>query len=541
MIVKKLTEKLNKIKLCAVFTTACFMISTLGTNLYATPMAENITQKYEDIFNKATCISNEYGKITSSKDINSDITVINIQDLHCHPQTQRNISKIIAEIADKYNLKKIYVEGGYNNIDVNWLNSIKDENIRKQAIEKLLEDGILTGSEYYKLTSNNSNVELKGIDEEKIHKDNVKRLSWLISQQDKYKEIIDKVTKEIDILESIYVNNRNKKFSKTIEEYVNNKINTKKFYRKLVKYIKDINNNPQKYNNSTAIRLEDYPNINKFLSMVMDSDTINIKKVKTELQTLILLLKNRLPFGVYSKLLKETNNFTDNQKSLELINLLCVRENIDLSKDFKEIVKLSNLNSNNNSFNPVLLVQEERQLISEIRKAISYNNEEYEITFIADFSKFFQNYLEYKLTDTDWKYFENYYGQFKQIYSKYATVDRIKEIEQDFAEINKYYNINDKRNNIFVENLLKDEQTNIIERNKLRTNEEILKNSKEVIIAVTGGFHSNKLEEILTKKEVNTIVITPKIYEDTKTNNSPDENVQLDVHFSVLSRSCPPA
>ena len=533
MIVKKLTEKLNKIKLCAVFTTACFMISTLGTNLYATPMAENITQKYEDIFNKATCISNEYGKITSSKDINSDITVINIQDLHCHPQTQRNISKIIAEIADKYNLKKIYVEGGYNNIDVNWLNSIKDENIRKQAIEKLLEDGILTGSEYYKLTSNNSNVELKGIDEEKIHKDNVKRLSWLISQQDKYKEIIDKVTKEIDILESIYVNNRNKKFSKTIEEYVNNKINTKKFYRKLVKYIKDINNNPQKYNNITAIRLEDYPNINKFLSMVMDSDTINIKKVKTELQTLILLLKNRLPFGVYSKLLKETNNFTDNQKSLELINLLCVRENIDLSKDFKEIVKLSNLNSNNNSFNPVLLVQEERQLISEIRKAISYNNEEYEITFIADFSKFFQNYLEYKLTDTDWKYFENYYGQFKQIYSKYATVDRIKEIEQDFAEINKYYNINDKRNNIFVENLLKDEQTNIIERNKLRTNEEILKNSKEVIIAVTGGFHSNKLEEILTKKEVNTIVITPKIYEDTKKANK--KYIQLIETQSILN------
>ena len=150
MILKKLTEKLNKIKICAVFTATCFIISALGTNLYAVPLAENTTQKYEDVFNKINSINNEYGKITSSKDAQSDITVINIQDLHCHPQTQRNISKIIQETANKYNLKKIYVEGGYDNIDVSWLNSIKDENIRTQAIEKLLQDGILTGSEYYK-------------------------------------------------------------------------------------------------------------------------------------------------------------------------------------------------------------------------------------------------------------------------------------------------------------------------------------------------------------------------------------------------------
>ena len=183
MIIKFLNKRLNSIKICAVFTTACFLISTLGANLYAIPMSENPNKKYEDVFNRTNSISTEYGKITSSKDAKSDITVINIQDLHCHPQTQRNISKIIAEIAEKYNLKKIYVEGGYGNIDTSWLNSIEDENIRKQVIEKLLEEGILTGSEYYKLTGNNDKIELKGIDEEEIHKDNVRRLSWIIAQQ----------------------------------------------------------------------------------------------------------------------------------------------------------------------------------------------------------------------------------------------------------------------------------------------------------------------------------------------------------------------
>ena len=107
MTVKFLKKKFNSMKMCAVFTTVCFAISTLGANLYAIPMAENANKKYEDVFNKASSISNEYGKITSSKDAKSDVTVINIQDLHCHPQTQRNISKIIGQIADKYNLKSI--------------------------------------------------------------------------------------------------------------------------------------------------------------------------------------------------------------------------------------------------------------------------------------------------------------------------------------------------------------------------------------------------------------------------------------------------
>ena len=106
-----LKKKINLIKVCALFTTVCFVVSTLGANLYAVPAAEKTNQKYEDVFNKASSISNEYGKITSSKDAQSDITVINIQDLHCHPQTQRNITKIIGQIADKYNLKSIYVEG----------------------------------------------------------------------------------------------------------------------------------------------------------------------------------------------------------------------------------------------------------------------------------------------------------------------------------------------------------------------------------------------------------------------------------------------
>ena len=513
MIIKFIKKKINSIKICAVFTTVCFLVSTLGANLYAIPMAENANQKYEDVFNKASSISAEYGKITSSRDGNSDITIINIQDLHCHPQTQRNISKIIAQIAEKYNLKEIYVEGGYGNIDLNWLTSIKDENIRKQVTEKLLEEGLLTGSEYYKLTSGNKDVELKGIDEEDLHRDNVKRLAWIIENQNKYKDVIKKVENEINILEKMYVNSRNERFNRDIEKYLTNEIDTRRFYRQLIKYVKDINANPDKYNNITAIRLEDYPNIVKFITLRKISKDIDVRKVTQQLQAVINELKNRLPYNVYTQLLKETENLSDSQKVVELITLLCKKEGIDLEYKYKALNDFLQSNEINRELNTVELVYEERQLITEIRKALSYNNEEYEITFVSDFSRFFKDYLEYKLTDADWKYFESGYEQFRQLYAKYATIDRIEEVEEDFAELNKYYGINDIRNEVFVNNLLQDKHPDVMEQSKFREDEEILRGSREVIIAVTGGFHSNALEDILQAKEVNTIVITPSIFE----------------------------
>ncbi|MFA6614209.1 MAG: HD domain-containing phosphohydrolase, partial [Endomicrobiia bacterium] len=71
---------------------------------------------------------------------------------------------------------------------------------------------------------------------------------------------------------------------------------------------------------------------------------------------------------------------------------------------------------------------------------------------------------------------------------------------------------NDERNNIFISNILKEDTPLITTTNtKVRTIEEILKQSKEVKIVVTGGYHSEELSKILNDKNINTIVITPNI------------------------------
>ena len=99
------------------------------------------------------------------------------------------------------------------------------------------------------------------------------------------------------------------------------------------------------------------------------SKNINVMDVTRQLQIVITELKSRLPYNVYTKLLKETENFSDSQKVVELISLLCEKEGIDLDNKYKALSEFLKSNELNRELNTVELVYEERQLITEIRKA----------------------------------------------------------------------------------------------------------------------------------------------------------------------------
>lgn len=513
---KIVVAKIPFSKICSIVTAVCFLASTIGSNLYASVTPSSVSS-CDDIFNSMNVIKQEYGKVTAIQDSSSDITVVNIQDLHCHEQTQRNISEIIKTLDKNYSLKSIFIEGGYGQIDVSWVNKIKDEKTRTLIIEKMLQDGYLTGAEYYAIQNSRHDI-LKGIEEKDLHQANLDRLSKIIEKQPEYTSVISRVNKEIEVLSNIYLNEKNKRFSRKINDYRTGKTDTLKFYRLLAKYVEKINSVPDKYNNIVAITLDDYPNISKYIDISQQSKDTNPRQVSIELQTLINVIKNKIPYNSYRKLLNVTNNFNDTEKLVGFLTKFCDLYNIDLSKDFKELNKFFTANRLNQKLNPIELVNEERKLIEQIRMALSYDNTEYEISYISDFSQYLEAYLTYSLTSSDWKYVKQDFRKFRLLYSKYAVVDRISEIDVDIDFINAYYDTNDARNNIFISNVLHNEnpQQNL---STLRLSDEILKQSKEVVVVITGGYHSETLKSIFADRKVNDIVITPNVTGDIKNAN----------------------
>ena len=87
---------LNAMKVTAIIVVNCFLLTAVYGQAVAGLLENNrATEQFKQVFEDFD-LPYSYGKITSADYRNSDTVVINIQDLHSHPEVQRNINNIIS-------------------------------------------------------------------------------------------------------------------------------------------------------------------------------------------------------------------------------------------------------------------------------------------------------------------------------------------------------------------------------------------------------------------------------------------------------------
>ena len=116
---------MNIKKIISLFLVTCFFVSFIFKDIYAVYTPATLQLSYDSRMNDKFVLPVSLGKITKSHFAATDRVIINIQDLHCHPKVQKNISNIIDLFNKKFNISNIYLEGAYGNIDVSWLIKIK--------------------------------------------------------------------------------------------------------------------------------------------------------------------------------------------------------------------------------------------------------------------------------------------------------------------------------------------------------------------------------------------------------------------------------
>lgn len=486
---------MNVKKLISFCTCLFFLFSVITQNVSAYHNVENtfINNKYINNFN----FSDKFGKITEISDTENNIKVINIQDLHSNYSAQINIKNILDSIDSNYNIKKIFIEGGYGNIDVSWLNKIEDKNFREEIIKQLLLNGRLTGAEYFAYKNKKYNI-LAGIEDKQIHKQNLDRLSKIIDRQNVFDFELQKIKSDIDFLSLKYLSKENLYLNKIVEKYKSGKNNPVKFYTDLIKLINKIDANSKKYNGFINVNSGDFKNINDYLKV--SSYKLNNDKILKELKECLVLIKNKISYPEYSYILKETNNFSDIKKLCFYINMFSEKFNINLAYEYPSLYKYVNNNDLVQNINPIDLIEEERVLLNNLRQVFSKSNTEYEISFLNDFFEVFSDYLKNKITFNNYSYFVEQLSKFKTIYSKYAVVDRLAFLEKDFILLDEYYKVNNLRNEIFLKNIFKNINIQNINTDK-----------KEVVVIVSGGFHTKGLNDLLKENKINYVTITPNV------------------------------
>ena len=195
--------------------------------------------------------------------------IVFIQDLHTSSSVQKNISKIIEEVSKQYSVDKVLVEGiPYKKTDTSFLQNLKQFNIT----DSLIENGLISGVEYYLL--NNNNIEIYGLENWQQYLDNIERAALILHNKN-YKTELYKNFKTV-----LY---KKIPYCKTLLKYVNFNLTDLKLISKM--------NQP----------ILQFDSLQKYYRLTKNNNQINLKQLKKEQQKFFELLKTKINFAQYNE------------------------------------------------------------------------------------------------------------------------------------------------------------------------------------------------------------------------------------------------
>lgn len=500
----------------AMVTVLAFVVtSVIGPAAYAmnTPMP-GAAQKIKESLS-AFQLPYSTGRITDAKYLGSKKVVIAIQDLHCHPEVQRNIAKILGILDGKFagvsqsSGMKVFVEGGVGAVDTSWVNKVTDPKVREGAVETLMNAGRLTGSEYYAIKTGKHTL-LQGLEDAQPYFENLARLNEIMDKRGAIAAQMPEIKAALAQVKDLYYTAGNRRLDQIEAKHKSRAIETGKYYKILLKLA-----------SRADIDLYYYPATTNFLEIMALQRQLRYKSINKQLTKFIGTLKEKLPFSVYNQLMEKASR-PDGIEEL-YVTLAQVAAGMDLS-GYPALAKFFTYVEKNQKLNTIDLVREERTLLSELRGRMSQSRAEREVAFLADFLTYMQSYYENKLSADDYDYYTKYAPEFHEIWSRYVRANLLPSLDAYNGLLTKFYGVNIDRNRIFLEKIgaaaangKPAAAANTVEENIFLMNTQLSMAAadNEVAVVVTGGFHTQGLSKMLEEKGISYVVITPNVTTDT--------------------------
>jgi phosphomannomutase len=513
---KKNLKKFPFTKATAIFTSLCFIVSVVFSQAaYAVmPTTIPVASTLNNV--PKTLIPFNLGKITDAYYAGTGDIVINIQDLHSHEQTQRNISSILSILDNKFGITDIYLEGASGTLDTKWLSNIEDDSVKQKVLNTLLANGRLTGGEYFAVQTGKNDI-LKGLEDRNVYSENTKRLNEIYNKNVEVKNYISILTSVFNERSKQYYSAENKKINRIVDSYRDGTIKTEKYIERILKKAQ-----------KTDIDLSKYKSIVNFAQIISKQKSFNSNRLNNEIKELLAELKEKLSFAEYNSLIEKA---TKKEYEVEFyFNLLNKAKELNIlsARKYKNTELFLEYLILNQNINTVELANEEKLFIQELKNKFAATQAEKDIYFIQDNLESLSHYLTNKMTAKEHEQFTRNKDKFQLLWKQYIDIDNLTNLDQYLNLVDDFYNNNIERNRIFIKNIFgKNTKGYInglrIKNSKINHNEKILEDlsnnkitkNKKVHVVITGGFHTYGFNKILEDEKINYVVITPNVTEDT--------------------------
>ncbi|MDR2426442.1 MAG: hypothetical protein LBD46_04605, partial [Endomicrobium sp.] len=494
-------------KITTVLTAASFIFSIFSADGWAAPFQMPMPAMVAPVTMSADyIIPFNLGRVTDSVNFKTDKVIVQIQDLHSHEETQRNIASILSFLDSHYKINKVYVEGAVSDVDTSWLANISDENLKNSIINSLLSKGILTGSELFSINSGKTKI-LKGIEDRKTYLENFNRLVTIDSQREEIKSLFLEIRMILSYLADQHYGKENKKIDSVVRKYKDGKISFDRYFAYIVKKAKKQN-----------IYFGFYPSIVLLSNIINVQSKLNKDKINSQISNFYNELKSEISYGEYKELIDYSSK--PETEGIFYFKLAEIYNKGNYSGKYPELAKFLQFISLNQTINPLNLVNEERALLWEVRNNAAKTNMERELIYLSSFIDLMEGFLENKISAPEYKYFEKELPNFKSLWTKHTRMSELPGLEQYYPLFESFYKVNVERNNIFIKEisgkLPKTREVNMMfSKDMIMTGvSELLASAKEIEVIVSGGFHTQDISRILQNARQSYLVITPNVTQD---------------------------
>jgi hypothetical protein len=195
--------------------------------------------------------------------------------------------------------------------------------------------------------------------------------------------------------------------------------------------------------------------------------------------------------------------------------------NTDLARRWPRLSAFLLFIEANRQVNAVQLVREERQLVRQLHDRQAATGAEREVAFLSDFYVYLAEYLNNQISADDYDYFQVNLKEFEQLWPKYIAAQAA--LPESYGRlVDEFYRVNVERNRIFLKHMgiaagMNAARPLIPETDHVRqAMESLKKGNTELIVLVSGGFHTDGVAELLKGAGVTYLVITPNVTSETK-------------------------
>ncbi|OGR79237.1 MAG: hypothetical protein A3I11_08120 [Elusimicrobia bacterium RIFCSPLOWO2_02_FULL_39_32] len=428
----------------------------------------------------------------------SDPLILHIQDAHQNEEAQKNIANSLQALIIQEKISFVGLEGAFEPIQLsNFRNYKNQESVRKVA-DYLLKENKISGAIHAALTSSTAIPKFIGIDDSKLYHSHVQAYKESVSQAENLKRDIEQQISQISQIKEKIYNAKLLALDQKVESYRKHEI-------RLGEYLKALTEEQEKVSQE----------ISAFRKALMMEEKLDFAQVEKERKAMIQILVQKLTSPQMNRLLKSSVAYRlghiQHAAFYNYLIQLCKNSGLDckaypaMESYIRYILAAETISAD--------------KLIAELKKMerLAYESlcqSEQEKNLVAQSYQLYltKKLLDYELGPEEWKEYKNFSLQNHAPSQglRYPTKEKIQELsnshlEFDPQESTRFFPQLEKIASFYEYAHLRDEA---MSRNLLQA---ISKENAKVSVFITGGFHSQGMEELLKKSNAAVITLAPKI------------------------------